>query len=272
MNNSIIQEIKSLPPLSKTVIDVIEYSKHENKTVEGLLELIQDDSLLIASLLKISNSALFGFKNKVTDVKNMINLLGVNFTISLILANSIENSFKADFSPYGISANSFKHTTLIAIKLMQFWISQIDIELKNRLVLPAILMNLGKYLIASNLIKTDQGDEFLANIQKDILDIDKVEKQFCGYTALEVTVLLLEHWKIDLDIIDYLKYMSNMDDSPSYLSQSVKILEVVYIICNISAPCDEYVIENAINQAQQYNLDIASLKNAIELTSDLVKD
>jgi len=85
MNDILLKKIDSLPPLPKTIIDLEEFKKSSNKDLDVLLQILEQDPLIIATLLKVSNSAMFGFNNKVENPGRAIHLLGVNFTYQLLL-------------------------------------------------------------------------------------------------------------------------------------------------------------------------------------------
>ena len=59
---NILQKIESLPPLPKTIIDIEEFRKRKDKEAADLLDIIEKDALIISTLLKISNSAMLGFR------------------------------------------------------------------------------------------------------------------------------------------------------------------------------------------------------------------
>ena len=259
----IIKDIESLPPLSKTLINIITFSQKKDKTNEELISLIKDDSLLISSLLKISNSALFGFKNKVTNIQNLVNLLGVNFTVSLILSNSLEKSFNIDFSPYGINQEEFQNRTCLAINFLNLWLSKIDINLKNNLLLPVILVDIGKHLLSTKIINQNKKNDFLSKIQKDLECLTSLEKKFCSISSLEITIKLLKYWNIDKNIINNIKHIDKIEISPKNYEKSAKILDVVKTICNISTPLSENSIKRGLEKAKEYDFDIEILNDIV---------
>ena len=196
--NAIIDKITSLPPLSQTVIDTLDLSVKENKTSEELIDIIKDDSLMVVMLLKTANSAIFGFRTEVDSIENLIHLLGIDFTISIILSNSLQNSFDVDFSPYGITSNEFRELTSLKISLLNQWIMRVDSNLIKTLFMPIILSDLGKYIISTEINHINKQDEFFKELNNtDITNINSVEKQYCGISSNEATTLLLEHWKLN---------------------------------------------------------------------------
>ncbi|MFY4818815.1 HDOD domain-containing protein, partial [Aliarcobacter butzleri] len=63
-STNILNKIDSLPPLPKTIIEVEEFRKKPNKEIADLLKIIEKDALIVSTLLKISNSAMFGFRSR----------------------------------------------------------------------------------------------------------------------------------------------------------------------------------------------------------------
>jgi HD-like signal output (HDOD) protein len=121
MKIEIIKKIRSLPPLNETALDVIEFNKADNKESEELIEIVQKDPLIVATLLKVANSALFGFRHKVESIENLIQLLGSDFVVSLVIGNSIQNNFDTNFEPYTINSNQFRESSCLYTSFLNIW-------------------------------------------------------------------------------------------------------------------------------------------------------
>ena len=106
-SNNILEKIESLPPLPKTIIEIEEFRKKLNKEAIDLLNIIEKDALIISTLLKISNSAMFGFRSKVETPSRAVNLLGINFTISIAIGGTVQNLLMTNLEPYGINSDDF---------------------------------------------------------------------------------------------------------------------------------------------------------------------
>ncbi|HIP55627.1 MAG TPA: HDOD domain-containing protein [Arcobacter sp.] len=246
---SIVNKIKILEPLSKTTLDVLTFSTKKEKKHSELIELIKNDAGLVATLLKVVNSALFGFKNRVENLDSLVTLLGVNFIISIVLSKGIENSLKMDFSVYEQTEESFTDITYSKINLLNIWLSKVDIELKNKLMIPIILSDIGKYIISHEIVSMNLKDDFIKECQDKNIVIYDIEEKFCSINSKDATSLLLNHWKINEDIIFDIK--------------NSKKIEVINEICNIQGNFTEQSIKNGINKAKQYGFDIAKLESSI---------
>ena len=163
MSELMTEKIDSLPPLPKTIMEIEEFrGKVGEKEPFELLKIIEKDALIISTLLKVSNSAMFGFRSKVETPSRAINLLGVNFTISIAIGGTVQNLLKANLDPYGISTDDFMDASNIASSLVNLWVSKIDYDLKEELLLPALLQETGKFIVADVIDSDNKTTEFLA--------------------------------------------------------------------------------------------------------------
>lgn len=260
---NIIRKIDSLPPLEQTVLEVLEFHNSENKTPHKLIEIIEKDPLITVTLLKIINSSLFGFRNKVESIENLVYLLGVSFTTSLIIGNAIQSKFDIDFSPYGIDEKHFRDVSYLTTNFLNVWLKA-DNALKNELMLPVFLIDIGKYILAIELKKRGLEERFLEQITLEPENIFSIEKDFFQFSSLEVTILLLKHWKMSDSIINHMRYLNDIDNVPKEYLKSAQVIYVVKTICNIIEPLSDKFIALGLQKAEEFGLDCNTLLNTIE--------
>ncbi|MDY0117833.1 MAG: HDOD domain-containing protein, partial [Sulfurimonadaceae bacterium] len=179
MNNDILAQIDSLPPLPQTVIHIEGYKNKEDKSPAELAQIIGKDPLILSTLLKVANSAMFGFKKKIETPQMAVSLLGVNFTISLALGSAIKNLIETSLEPYGADADKFLEIGSKAIIMASKWSNEIDPELRDRLLLPTFLLETGKFIIARVIKDKGLTEEFFAEVQ-ETTDIASVERKYIG--------------------------------------------------------------------------------------------
>ena len=59
MKKSIIESIKSLPPLSKTILDINKIYADESASIADLSNVIELDPMIVANLIKAASSPLY---------------------------------------------------------------------------------------------------------------------------------------------------------------------------------------------------------------------
>ena len=141
MKKKLIKEINSLPPLPNSVIELDEFRKLDSVNTDKLVEIIKKDPVIVANILKVANSSIFGFRSKVETLSRAINLLGIRFTISIAIGAAISETIKSNLLAYAVTNDDFLYTSSLASNIVNVWVSNIDFDLKNDLLLPAFLQD-----------------------------------------------------------------------------------------------------------------------------------
>lgn len=84
-----LREIKNLPTLPGIVAKLSKMAENPDTTTTQMGELIGKDYVLAAKLLKLVNSAFYGFPQRISSLSSAIILLGFNVIKSLIISASI---------------------------------------------------------------------------------------------------------------------------------------------------------------------------------------
>lgn len=267
MTESIIEKIESLPPLPKTIIEIEEFRQETEKEAFELLKIVEKDALIVSTLLKVSNSAMFGFRSKVETVSKAINLLGVNFTISIAIGGIVQNVLKTNLSPYGINSDDFMRASNLSTILASIWLAKIDLNLKEELALPALLQETGKFVLADIIDSEDKTSEFKALIENG-KSIVEAEKEVLGVTTSEITAKIFKHWKLSDNLVNVIENVDSLEKcEPDYLEKS-RILEILKTICCATDALSEDNIEKGVTKAKEYKLDIKSLEQSIKKLQD----
>ncbi|KLE03629.1 HDOD domain-containing protein [Aliarcobacter butzleri] len=268
-STNILNKIDSLPPLPKTIIEVEEFRKKPNKEIADLLKIIEKDALIVSTLLKISNSAMFGFRSRVETPARAVSLLGINFTISIAIAGTVQNLLKSDLEPYGVNVNDFMKASNTASILANLWLSKIDLALKEEIVLPALLQETGKFILADYIKQENLSETFRGKVDSGEL-IEDVERNLLGITTSQVTAQIFRHWKLSDKLVNMIENVDNISNVSDEYKKQTQILEVIKTAAYIKNPLSDENVKKAIEKALKYKLDITSLKNAITTLKDRV--
>lgn len=270
-SNNILEKIESLPPLPKTIIEIEEFRKKLNKEAIDLLQIIEKDALIISTLLKISNSAMFGFRSKVETPSRAINLLGINFTISIAIGGTVQNLLMTNLEPYGINSDDFMKASNISSSLANIWLSKIDIDLKEEMILPALLQETGKFILSDLILSEKKSELFKSKIASGA-SVEAVEKELLGVTTSQITAQIFRHWKLSDNLINMIEHVDDISNANPNFKKKSQILDVIKTACSIKEPLSEENIEKAIKKAIAYGLDVNLFKKAVETLQDRLLD
>ena len=268
---SILEKIESLPPLPKTIQEIEEFRKKSDKEAFELLQIIEKDALIISTLLKISNSAMFGFRSKVETPSRAINLLGINFTISIAIGGTVQNLLMSNLEPYGINSDDFMKASNLSSTLTHIWVSKFNYDLKEELLLPALLQEAGKFILA-DIIATDKKTDVFKKLLAEGKTIPQAEKELVGLTTSEITAKIFRHWKLSDKLVNIIEYVDDTSKCDDNIKQKAQILDVIKTACCVTDPLSDENAQKAMKKAEKYGLHTRSLSKAIETLQDRLLD
>lgn len=108
----IVQDIRSLEPFPSVATRVLELASDEEVVPSELIEIIQLDPGLTAKVLRLCNSALYGFQREISTLQEAGNLLGVRALVNLVLTSSANRYFRDYGQATGRSLDELWNTSI----------------------------------------------------------------------------------------------------------------------------------------------------------------
>jgi len=272
MIKEITKKVDALPPLPKTLIELQEFKKQLVQEVHQLLSILDKDPLIMATLLKVANSAMFGFRNKVETTKKSVELIGINFTLSIAFGSAIKSNLNTSLDAYGIDADKFLDLSSLSSNLLKTWFKNGDLHLVNGLLLPVFLQDAGQFILAD--VAKEQGVEakFLEKIKNDPIIIPKIEKEYFNATSSLVSAMIFEQWNLDDNLVSYIKGVDALENGLKVEDIHARILYIIKILVNPIDPLGDKVVNKALALAKEYGLDYVALEKAISVMEDRILD
>lgn len=268
MKSSILDSIKSLPPLSKTVIDMNKISADPDASIVDLARVIEHDPMIVANLLKAANSPLYGFAKEINNAAQAVSLFGMSMTHSIALSNSVRKLLNVDMQPYGITSEKFAEISEIQATLMMQWYKQIDKKKAEKLYLAAFLQETGKILIANNIIEDDETISFASETELSN-NIAQVEKMYTEMTSSEVTAQIFKHWKFDNEFIEMILYSDNPQNAPKQVKEYATALNIIKSVVPVNKPLSEVSINIGLKKAHDAGYNHELLEDVIDDILDI---
>lgn len=270
MKKKLLKEINSLPPLPSSVYELEDFRKLDSEDMDKLILIINKDPLITANILKVANSSMFSFKTKVETLSRAISLLGIKFTISIAIGSAIQETIKSNLLAYAVSNDDFIQSSSLALNIINTWISKIDFDLKNELLLPAFLQEVGKFVISQVIQEEKLTEEFLKELE-ETKDISLCEENFMGYSCARITANIFKNWNLSHNIVFPIAFTEDIENCPESFRQKAQILEIVKILCDIRYPFSDFNIEKALKKVALYNFDVEDFLNSIDVIKGAIE-
>ena len=246
--------IDVLPPLPTTVVKLQEFKESHDREPKELVAILEHDPLIVSTLLKICNSAMFSIRGSVDSVQRAVSLLGVDFSLSIAFGSIVKNSLPLNMDAYGIDEDTFLFSSFMASKFLKSWNQKASLHVNNKLYLAAFLQESGKFIISDFIAKEDKLNYFQRSLKNHLITCE-AEKEVLGFGSSFVTAKLFKHWNIDTYIIDVIEQVDDILNEDFVANEESVIL---YILKNLFDPCEIYKEEKILKMleiAQKYDFD-----------------
>jgi len=263
MTEDILKKIKQLPPLPKSALQIEEVYKNPDSTFNDMAKILEKDPLLTADILKAANSPLYGFSREINAISQAVGLFGMVTVRGFALASIVKKSFTLDLSSYGITNEMFSDLSKKQHALTTSWCIKKENKLLGILSPAAFLVEIGKVLIAQQIMTDNKEAEFKA-ARKELGDVEAAEREIVGVDTPEVSATIFAQWKFEEGLVDVIRNCQNPDAAKEEDKKAAQILHVVRVAVPINGVVTNESIQSAKELIQKYKLDMDSFDMAIE--------
>lgn len=193
LRNKIYSKIDELPTLPSTVTRLLTLFEDKRSNASVITELIQKDPALAAKILKVANSAYYGFSQKISDLERAVALLGFNMVKSLAVSIGVMKSLpiqnKTNFSVKEL----WNHSVKVAILLREMGKRLYSEKESEHLFILGLLHDVG--MIVFDQFFSDKFQEVLEEAQSaERKDLYRIEQKIIGFDHGEIGGMLLTRW------------------------------------------------------------------------------
>lgn len=266
MDENILKKIKALPPLDDTVLKIQRICVDKNSSLADLVKVVEGDPMLTANILKSSNSPLYGFSREIKNIAHAVSLFGMATVRGFALSSAIKQNIKIDLSPYHLSNATFLDISTLQSTFMFKWYSKINKAMLDVLQPASFMMEVGKIIIAHELIEQGKDSNFKEAIKsiKSLTELSKLEKEYVGFCNEEITAKIFEQWNLESELVESIKFSNTPDEAEDAIMPYSRALNVVKNSINILGQLDEASITRGLKLIEEYNLSTEAYLQTIE--------
>lgn len=173
--------------------EIVEAVKSPKTSAMSIAEIIGKDPGLASKLLRLVNSAFYGFESRVDTLDRAVAIVGTEQIANLAMGMSVISVFKG-IPPDFVDMHSFwEHSLAVGVISRLLGVHR-KISLRERLFVAGLLHDLGKLVIYKNYL--EQAETLMARARDSSKPLIELEKEAWGFTHAELGQILLETWRI----------------------------------------------------------------------------
>ncbi|VAX09246.1 Predicted signal transduction protein [hydrothermal vent metagenome] len=219
----------SLPDISIRLNDMV---NDPNCSIADIGSLIFQDAALSARLLKIVNSAFYGFPSKIDTISMAITVIGTRQLRDLVLATSVIGKFQ-QFPEGLISIDTYWYHNLISATATRLIADKLHIRNSERFFIAGLLHDIGKLVMY--LTEPEISRQVLKRMNEPHDDVTQLEIDAFGFDHATLGGELLRQWKLPDSLVEPVTYHHHPADA-QYYPQETAAVSLANAIANTIEP------------------------------------
>jgi len=222
----ITQSIIGLPTLPTVITELISLIDNPKTSARNVSQLISTDQALTAKILKLANSAFYGFPREIATVQHAVVVLGFETVKNLGLSVSVLERFSgtdADGSGDEFDRQKFWEHSIACGVAARLLAGKLRYRMSGEAFAAGILHDIGR-LILSQYFPVEFA-EVLSVMREEHLYIGKAEEKVLGVTHADVGSWLAERWNLP----DQLEQAIAMHHTPGRVDGPAELPSLIHL-------------------------------------------
>lgn len=208
-------DLPTMPAIASQVVRAVD---NPDSSIEDIRTLIDQDAAIAARILKISNSALYGFPSEIQSLSHAISLLGTMTVRNLVLAASMKETYKR----FGLMEKLlWQHSSLagpVAAMLAEYRGVGVDPEVAFT---AGLMHHVGKTALANS--HRAEYERVMMTVYNEGRSFVEVENEVFGFSHAELGAAVVQQWGLPDTLVLTIQYhhapekLAELDDDVARL-------------------------------------------------------
>lgn len=196
----LVARVEDLPALPLIVSQVIRLTEDPDSTAADLNAVISCDQALTAKVLRLANSAYYGFPRRVGTVTEAVVLLGFNTIRNLVLAASVSNVLQREAPGYQLARGDLWWHSLTSAMAARLLARKVRFRAAEEAFVAGLLHDIGKLILSQYVDQAYQ--ELLERVTQGGLPFMEAEQDILGFDHAQAGGLVAEKWNLPETLVE----------------------------------------------------------------------
>ncbi|OGI12031.1 MAG: hypothetical protein A2Y40_07855 [Candidatus Margulisbacteria bacterium GWF2_35_9] len=257
-------KVGDLLPLPTTVSELIKLANNPNVTSRDIGKIIERDQAMASKILRLANSASYGFSQRIRTISHAIVCLGFNKVKSLALTVSTLKMLSDSLAKYNLDAGAlYKHSLAVAVAA-NIIAEKTKAKDPEEVYLMGLLHDIGKLIINTHTTNELEDVWTYYKTHKDI-KFFQAEKAVFGFDHADIGGEAARGWNLPNELCNAIGYHHTPHSAPGdnrcafIIHLADGIAKTIDIGKGLSS--DQSIAVELEGTFKERNLEVINLKN-----------
>ena len=274
----IVRRIDRLKPMPQAARKIMAVAQNPRSSMSEIAEIIRYDQALTANLLRVCNSAFFGFSRKVESLQQAVVYLGMDQVVDLVFMSGGAVNLKAVQEGYDLAAGDlWKYSVSAALIARELAERKLG-DRAHLIFTAALVKDIGKVVL--NQYVADSFDKIAFLVEEKGFSFKEAEKEVLGIDHAELGGLVAEKWNFSPKMVEIIRYHHSPGESKEALIETsvVHLADTLCMMMGLGVGSDglSYRFDNDVKKLLDFSEKdlqevIASFGDQLQKVENLIE-
>ena len=257
-----VDSFESMPGTAAKVLAMLDDPEFDVSRIEETLRL---DPGLTANVLRLTNSAYFGFSEKIGSLKQAIVVLGSKKLIQLVMATCMSGLMSKPVAGYDLERGDlWKHSIAVSV-VAEKLVEMLNLSAEPEIFTAALLHDIGKLLMGQHI------QDYMEKIDAEVTSekpFQTVERDVLGTDHAEIGARILQNWSFPFNVVNAVRWHHEPDEAPQpcVMTDVVHIANVLCLMLGIGTSREGLHYEPSMQATERIGLKATMMEKLASQT------
>ena len=268
----IVNKVEDMKVLPEIINKIIVLTDDPDSTVHDMEEVILQDQVLTTKILRLANSAYYGYARKISTISQATVLLGFQAIKGIALASTVRTYLMDELRGYSLEKNELWSQSQTCAIVSRFIAKSIKYYNPEEAYIAGLLRDIGKTILNQHMEKEYM--EVLLKMEEGNISFLDAEREVLGFGHAEIGEKIAEKWNLPKDLVEAIGYHHTPELAiiNPLLVSIVHIADAITMMMGVGLGLDGLSYSLSPIAIDNLNLDELQFQTIISQVSDLIKD
>ncbi len=196
----IVRRVDELPALPQNAHQVIKLTEDPKSTVTDLSAAISRDQALSAKVLRMANSAYYGYARRIFTISDAVLILGYGTIRNLVMAASVYNVMDRELPGYVLARGELWKQSIVAALLARKLARKCEFDNPEKAFVAGLMHDIGKIIL--NTYMADAYTVIIEKVNTERIPFMTAEEEVLGFNHAIVGGKVAEKWNLPEELVE----------------------------------------------------------------------